>query len=242
MNNSEFLEVLKQSFLIYQKTSARSNEKLKILHGEISNDLVNRIKRHNDTGDIYTVSSLGYANGKEMRIEGRYIDKTVDIAIEKNNEVISGIAVKFVMSNYKQNANNYFENMLGETANIRCKRIPYFQILIIPEKLPYFDKSGNITKWEFIEDANIKKYIVLSTDNPETYMHTPDITLLCIARIEYKKILAVNEKTEYADYCVNNEDAVSVEFSNRRINTSNGVIYNDYEQFIRKVAYKILSL
>ena len=62
---------------------------------------------------------------------GRYINKNVDIVIYKRT-VIAGIGVKFVMQNYSQNSNNYFENMLGETANIRSKNIPYFQIFVIP--------------------------------------------------------------------------------------------------------------
>lgn len=55
----------------------------------------------------------------------------------KNRKVAAGIGVKFVMQNYFQNSNNYFENILGETAHIRSKRIPYFQIFIIPDILPH---------------------------------------------------------------------------------------------------------
>ncbi|WP_049757049.1 hypothetical protein [Mycoplasma crocodyli] len=103
-------------------------------------------------GNDYDVHSLGYGNGKEIKIPGRYIDKTVDITISKNDSVIAGIGVKFVMSNYKQNSNNYFENMLGETANLRSNNIPYFQIFILPELIPYFDKFGNIRSWEKINE------------------------------------------------------------------------------------------
>ena len=63
-------------------------------------------------------------------------DKKVDITITKQNKPIAGFAIKFVMQNYSQNSNNYFENMLGETANIRSNRIPYFQIFIILDNLP----------------------------------------------------------------------------------------------------------
>jgi hypothetical protein len=45
------------------------------------------------------------------------------------------------MQNYSQNSNNYFENMLGETANIRSSNIPYFQIFIIPDEIPYYKKE-----------------------------------------------------------------------------------------------------
>ena len=86
---------------------------------------------------------------------GRYVDKKVDITISKKDATmhkdipVAGIAVKFVMQNYSQNSNNYFENMLGETANIRANKCPYFQIFIILDRLPYYKKeTKRITKWE----------------------------------------------------------------------------------------------
>ncbi len=140
MNNKEFLKVVGESFKKFIETGLRSNEKLKILHGAIANDLKHRL------GTGFSVCSLGIGDSKEMKIEGRYIDKAVDITILKNESPIAGIGVKFVMQNYSQNSNNYFENMLGETANIRCANIPYFQIFIIPDKLPYYKNDGSIQK------------------------------------------------------------------------------------------------
>jgi len=124
MNNGDFLKIISDSFVEFLKTSARSNRKLKILHGAIANDIKNRL------GSEYTIHSLGYGNGKEAKINGRYIDKIVDIVISKNENNLAGIGIKFVMNNYSQNSNNYFENMLGETANIRANKKKYFQIFL----------------------------------------------------------------------------------------------------------------
>lgn len=44
MDNAIFLNVLKQSFLTYLQTHARSNEKLKVLHRQIAQDIDNKIK------------------------------------------------------------------------------------------------------------------------------------------------------------------------------------------------------
>ena len=181
MDNATFLSVLKQSFITYLKTSARSNEKLKILHGSIAKDLYTKIQTMRNTD--YSVSALGFNNGKEEKIQGRYIKKMVDITIKNNHQSIAGIAVKYVMSNYFQNANNYFENMLGETANIRCNQKMYFQILVIPEKLPYFDNKGKITKLEIIDKHYLEKYIQLSQDDKKQFFHTPDKVLLCVINI-----------------------------------------------------------
>ena len=70
MNDSQFLEVLKQSFIVYLKTDPRSNEKLKILHGAISKDIKEKLHESR-----YEVASLGFEAGKEKKINGRYVEK-----------------------------------------------------------------------------------------------------------------------------------------------------------------------
>ena len=163
----------------------------------------------------------------------------VDITIKNNYQAIAGIAVKFVMSNYFQNSNNYFENMLGETSNIRCNQKLYFQILIIPEKLPYFDNNGKITKWEIIDKHHLKKYIKLSQDDKKQFFHTPDKTLLCIINISEPKI-EIKTKQDYINYYLHNDS--SIQLSNKQFNFDNAVIFNDYEKFINKVVFSILSI
>lgn len=76
MNNSQFLTILKKSFITYLETGARSNKKLEILHGAISEDLQERLNDNN-----YKVYSLGFEAGKEKKINGRYVDKAVDITV-----------------------------------------------------------------------------------------------------------------------------------------------------------------
>lgn len=236
-NNKKFLEILKESFKVYLKTGARSNEKLKIFHGKIANDISNLLSQYNST-NLYTVSSLGYGNGKEIKIEGRYINKAVDITISKNGKPIVGIAVKYVMSNYKQNSNNYFENMLGETANIRSNNIPYFQIIVLLEEMPYYLQDGSIKEWEKITEHNLKKYLIMSEDNTEIFLHTPEKTLLYI--VKYPTYKDLKNKNEYKEKYLNfNFD---FEYSDININFRNNIIYNNYEEFINKIVYRILSL
>lgn len=184
MNNTQFLECITQSFLKFLDTGSRSNEKLKILHGAIAKDLLERLRLKDNS---YQIKSLGFSDNKEGKIKGRYIDKNVDITIYKDDEPIAGIGVKFVMQNYAQNSNNYFENMLGETANIRSNKIPYFQIFIIPEKLPYYKQGGIFDKWESFNEHHLKKYKVLSKDNEDNFLHTPNKMLLYV--LFYQKFL-----------------------------------------------------
>ena len=79
MDNQEFLRVISNSFRTFLETGSRSNEKLKILHGAIARDLLQRL------GSGYHINSLGINDGREGNITGRYIDKKVDITICSSN-------------------------------------------------------------------------------------------------------------------------------------------------------------
>lgn len=234
--NDEFLIVLKNAFTRFLKTSARSNEKLKILHAYITKDLCRLLGM-----EKYLYYSLGFQDGKEVCITGRYMDKKVDITIKdkKDNKAICGLAIKFVMSNYSQNSNNYFENMLGETANIRSNNIPYFQVFCVFDTLPYFDKSGRIKKWEQITEHNIGKYLKLSNDNIDFYYHTPNKTLLYLIHLEHVAKEKITTKKEYISYYLKNNFEFSC--SALKFSFGNTVVYNDYELFLNKVMYTIKS-
>lgn len=235
MNNNEFLAKVTEAFKKFLTTSSRSNEKLKILHGAIANDLSERL------GNDFQIQSYNIGGGKEGNIQGRYINKNVDIVILRNDNPIAGIGVKFVMQNYAQNSNNYFENMLGETANIRSNNIPYFQIFIIPEKLPYYKNDGNFSKWEIFNNHHIEKYKILSNDNEEIYIHTPTKTLLYVLKLpEIQSI--INNKKNYIDY-YSTLNTMEIVTSTTDYGTfGNGVVFNDYEEFIEKVKHRILSI
>lgn len=233
MNNDEFLQVISNSFKEFVNSgTSRSTAKLKPLHGAIAADIAKNL------GKNYEVCSQGYKDDKEADISGRYIDKKVDITIKLHGKAIAGIGVKFVMQNYSQNSNNYFENMLGETANIRCSGSPYFQIFIILDRLPYYNNEREIKKWEVFSRHNVEKYIILADDNSEMYLHTPDKTLIYIVHIPDNDDL--RNKTEYMEYYKNHIGMTLSE--NRELKFGNGVVLNDYETFITKVYHKIMSL
>lgn len=235
MNNNEFLGCILQSFKKFLETHSRSNQKLVILHGGIANDLALKL------GEDYQVKSLGYESGKEAKIEGRYLYKNVDITILKDDRPIAGVGVKFVMQNYSQNSVNYFENMLGETANIRSNGIPYFQIFIIPDKLPYYEDGGKFKNWEVFSQHNAKKYVVLSKDNIENFFHSPTKTLLFVVNLP--EIYApIQNKNEYIAYYKSLPN-LTIKTTEIDYGTfDNSVIFNDYENYIRKVVHYIKSI
>ncbi|MDW2920494.1 hypothetical protein [Mesomycoplasma ovipneumoniae] len=252
--NNDFLEIIKESFISYlHKGSSRSNEKIKIIHSFVANSMLQNL------GQDFKIYSLGFDNGnqfqKEAKIIGRYYDKKVDIGIEYKNEIIAGIGLKFVVQNYLQNSINYFENMLGETANIRSQNDKlYFQILIIFEQIPYFSKNRINKKWEKLNYKNFLKYAKLSTENQSDFRHIPNkvwiviINFACLNLENKSKHNNINEIENFEDYktvanfhldnCFN-----ALEFSNilKPIETQiqNSVIINDYDDFINRISYLI---
>ena len=242
LSNQEFLDKVLTSFKEFISIgTSRSTAKLKPLHGAIAADIAERL------GDGYKVYSQGFAKGKEKQIKGWYIDKWVDITIEDVNlkKPVAGIGVKFVMQNYSQNSNNYFENMLGETANIRTTNCPYFQIFIILDKLPYYKKGGGIKKWEELTDHNMSKYCKLSADNIDVFMHTPNKTLICVAHIEPEIPTTTSKKADYMSFYARKIDKLKISYSTHNYKgiTANGtIIMNDYKSFIEKVYHTIKAI
>ena len=232
LTNEQFLEVIKESFKTYlQVDTSRSTAKLKTLPGHIAQDL------HELFGEGYQIKSQGYGNGKEGQIDGRYYPKNVDITVSKAGKPVAGYAIKFVMRNYSQNSNNYFENMLGETANIRANSIPYFQVFIIFEKVPYYKNGGALVKFEEINKHNLDKYFALSKDNPDAFFHTPDKTLFILLRLKEEPALyECKNSKEYAEYyrsVINGQDLLA--YSTKVPDTfDDSVILNNYEDFIRR--------
>lgn len=239
MTNEDFLEVIKESFATYLSVgTSRSTAKLKTLHGHIATDLEKLL------GKEFTIRSQGYGNDKEGSIDGRYYPKNVDITILKKGKPVAGYAVKFVMRNYSQNSNNYFENMLGETANIRANCIPYFQVFIIFEKVPYYSNGGDFKRYDIISEHNLDKYLALSKDDPSIFFHTPDKTLVVLVKLKEKALnFYFNNSTDYADYyrsVINDSDLMS--YSDKIKDTfDDSVIYNDYEDFIKRTYYIIMG-
>lgn len=235
LTNAQFLEVIKESFKTYlNKNTSRSTAKLKALHGHIAANLAELF------GSDYTIKSQGYGNDKEGMLDGRYYAKNVDITVSKDGKPVAGYAVKFVMRNYSQNSNNYFENMLGETANIRSNNIPCFQIFIIFDKVPYYKKGGEFSKYDIISEHNMEKYFALSKDNPDSFYHTPDKTLIILLKLKEKSpdCKFVNS-VEYADYyksVIDHKDVIS--YSDKIKDTfDNSVILNNYSDFIKRTYY-----
>ena len=176
----ELIKALEASFKAYKDYGARSTAKLKPLHKFLAETL------RKIFGKDYSIHFLG-EESKEMTIEGKYYPKDIDITVAQNGKPVFCLGIKFVTSNYKQNANNYFENMMGETANIQAiGNLPYAQLLILRHETPYYLKNETEipSKIEIINDKDIAKYLKLIFDNPQA--HRPDYLGIQLIDIEEK--------------------------------------------------------
>ncbi len=178
-----FEEALSESYSLYIEKGPRSPEKLEPLHGWFAEALKKRLDAKR-----YIVQDLNSPEG-EAHLEGRYFPKRVDIAIftrlssgEPMRKPIVAISIRFIGSNFKQNANNYFENLLGECANLRRKRIGFAHFLVLPLSLPYKKRSGDIKHYEEIEETTLNKYFLLYED--DEHPHRPDVLGLALVKIE----------------------------------------------------------
>jgi hypothetical protein len=185
----ELIEALEASFKAYKDFVARSNAKLKPIHKFFADTLASI------WGRAYTIHFLGKDN-KEKKIEGKYYPKYIDITVAQNGQPCFCMGIKFVISNYKQNTNNYIENMMGETANIQADgNLPYAQILILRRETPYYlkNKTEKPSKIEIKKKKNIIKYLNLIFDNPQA-AHRPKHLGIQIIDIDEKtgKVLLSN--------------------------------------------------
>ena len=135
MGETANIQAISASFQKYQEFGAQSTEKLKPIHKFLADTLQQIF------GNEYELHYLG-SDSKEKTVEGKYYPKNIDMTITKENKPIFCVGLKFVTSNYKQNANNYFENMMGETANIQANTgLPYAHVIILRHETPYYKKG-----------------------------------------------------------------------------------------------------
>ena len=187
------------------KKGSRGTNKLLPLHGFIAKSIKEHLKEN-----LKIDFDVFYLNGKEVEIDGEFSSKRVDIFISmkgnykivreterkvkvyvKNPNLSFIFSVKFITSNYKQNSNNYFENLIGECVNLKLKGFKFGHLLFFKYPLPYFDKEGKITKFEEIEEKDILKYYKLFQNRDKEF--SPTFLFLGIYEIvHYYK----NEKLE----------------------------------------------
>ena len=174
-----FLQCIQDSYQKYIEFGARSTEKLKPAHRWLADAVAERLGGDYQARGIRDDNSLA----REEEASGRYYDKRIDVAVLHQGRIVSGIGFKFVTSNYKQNSGNYFENLLGETANLQRADVGYGALMVLPSVVQYLGRGGGVQKEEIVNSHNMEKYLRLWKDRD--FPHKPGAVGLVFVDIDY---------------------------------------------------------
>lgn len=150
MNEEEkFLKMITKSLELYLTYGSRSSKKTDTVHYFFKNIM-----------EKYLPNNYKIELEKKIKCSNHSGFKRCDIILYKNNIPYIIFPVKVIMSNFYQNKNNYYENLLGDiTAIIHCN--PYIKIIPINITfctVPYLMKNRKIKKFEFISSSIFKPY------------------------------------------------------------------------------------
>jgi len=182
-----FLKMINISYDAYLKYGARSNKKVNIIHNWIKNVLcaIFPLKDYKIECEV-GVKSINYSGYKRCDI----VVKKRDICMT----VMYVFPVKFITSNYKQNRNNYLENLIGESY---CMKKHNSSIKIIPfniflNETPYRLKNGKTKRFEKITKKDFEVYEKFKND----IFHNV-INLIVVIDHKLNKITNLHENTPY---------------------------------------------
>lgn len=109
-SNNEIISIIQESYNTMLEKGVRSNKKLKMIHSFIADKIKSKLSEFGEDIEVFSIRTD--ENSKEIAVAGAYYNKNVDIAVRYQNQDVSGISIKFITGNYKQNSINYFEHLL----------------------------------------------------------------------------------------------------------------------------------
>lgn len=236
LDNNELITVLQESVKKYYEHGGRSNEKLNILHFYI-NCAISYALRKNKYIDETIMENIEIRSVPfgETRATGYIYDKYIDISVKYKNKVIGIVSVKFIMSNYAQNANNYLENTLGETFNLKYKfnnRV-YWHCIFSFKNIPKYNNKNE--KEGKTENIDIKNYQKIHKDKNPTL---PDYVSITKIDNDIEDVIHPNKKEGDNDV----ERIVKNIFKKDKLVHNNRTMnfYGVLNNFVRDVVNKII--
>ena len=145
----QFHHILNESLGAYFQHSSRSSKKVNILHEFIRTYLNKNLTSQFECKTEVNVSCLN-ASGR----------KRIDIGIFEGPVLRVIIPTKFICRNYKQNKNNYLENLIGECTLLKISNpgVRIFPLNIFIRNCRYHDKNGDVRKMEYITHTDTDIY------------------------------------------------------------------------------------
>jgi hypothetical protein len=205
-----FLGVLRSAFALYNTHGCRSSKKVDEMHHYIKEQLEIIIHKNNN-GEKYKVKLE--KNVPSINSSGK---KKCDIVVYKNDNPYIVFPLKFMMSNYKQNRNNSWENLTGEIAHLNWANkykegqgLNDFHIVpinLIFNKVPYLLKNKKIKIFESI--AFESSYEIMLNLKKRDMIHDIinyiiDVEHHCAVGEIYDKcpnFIGLNEKTPFRTF------------------------------------------
>jgi len=195
----EFIHIIQNTYEIYFQHGARSSQKTDYFHAYIQT----KVREF--------IVEKGLAEIFQCHLEHKVPsvnasgNKRCDIVITKHNRPYVIFPVKVVMSNYKQNKNNAWENLTGELLHLKWANsdIKIIPINVILNQIPYLDAGQKIKKYEDIAyDDTFKIYEQLTErDICHSQMnYILDVVPVCEVGAAYDKcpnIVGFNSQTPF---------------------------------------------
>jgi hypothetical protein len=221
----ELINAITQNYDNFLLHTTRSTKKVIPIHSFLANQLKSML---GEDFEIFFNNGLKNKKDKiiEKKVQGGYYEKAVDIAIFFKKRPISGISVKFVTGNYQQNSNNYFETLMGETANLKRGNFKYANFTIAPRYLPYYNKDKILTKIEIISEHNLFKYLKLNSE--ENLYHKPDLDFMLLIDTGTKELMEQNIKKELPKALLQKHRVIS------KYNIENSDFSSEMKDFLTK--------
>lgn len=145
------LELIGETYGTYIKHGSRSCKKVDFFHRKLQ-EHISKLIQFNNQFEVkleYIVESCNSANKKRC-----------DIVMLKNNKPHIIFPVKIIMTNYKQNKNNSWENLTGEIVHLKWSNpnINIIPINIFMNNTPYLTKHKLIKHFENVSTDDISIY------------------------------------------------------------------------------------
>jgi len=158
LEQKRFIQIINETYENYFKYGPHSPKKVDCFHNAIK-----KILERDFTCE------KGYDIELEYNIESCNSSKKkrCDIVVLKNSIPYIIFPVKIIMTNYKQNKNNSWENLTGELIHIKwCNpNIHIIPINILMNKTPYLKKNKEIKTFESVKKSDIENYKQLINHN-----------------------------------------------------------------------------
>lgn len=158
LEEKRFIQIINEAYHIYFKYGSRSSKKVDYFHSSIKDIL-----------KLYFTSKNGYDIQLEYNIQSCNSSKKkkCDIVVLKNKNPYIIFPVKIIMTNYKQNKNNSWENLTGELMHIKWSNpnIYIVPINIFMDRTPYLKTDKKIKNFENVNISDIENYNQLIKHN-----------------------------------------------------------------------------